>query len=145
MIWESVNFVVAVSSRIPRHMIPVHYDLRLIPFLEEGNFTTSGELELVADFDDAVNDPYYHSRIYFHAREIAVDEESVSVSNILISDLEVAGHEYDLERDFYVIHMASPLRRNDFVYQVGSGFANFSFIRFRGDTFCSTCSSSLLA
>jgi hypothetical protein len=32
--------------RLPNHVVPVHYDLHLTPFIEEGNFTTSGTVIL---------------------------------------------------------------------------------------------------
>ena len=32
--------------RLPKHVVPQHYDVHLTPFIEEGNFTTSGSVTL---------------------------------------------------------------------------------------------------
>ncbi len=58
--------------------------MELIPFIEEGNFTTQGFVQLHADFNSSVEDPYRHNKIYMHVKEIAIDEESVTISNILV-------------------------------------------------------------
>jgi aminopeptidase N len=32
--------------RLPRWVLPRHYKLRLLPFIEEGNFTTEGQVDI---------------------------------------------------------------------------------------------------
>jgi hypothetical protein len=35
--------------RLPRWVLPRHYKLRLLPFIEEGNFTTEGQVEILLE------------------------------------------------------------------------------------------------
>ena len=51
-----------------------------------------------------------YKKIYLHAKDIAIDEESVTVKLLDGSKtFEVVGHEYGFERDFYVIHLKEDL------------------------------------
>lgn len=35
--------------RLPRWVLPRHYKLRLLPFIEEGNFTTAGQVDILLE------------------------------------------------------------------------------------------------
>lgn len=35
--------------RLPRWLLPRHYKLRLLPFLQDGNFTTNGHVEILLE------------------------------------------------------------------------------------------------
>lgn len=37
------------EMRLPRDVLPVMYDIHLLPFIEEGNFTTDGYIEITID------------------------------------------------------------------------------------------------
>ena len=80
------------------------YDLQLIPDLEF-NFTTSGKVDIHITTTNDVNQGLPFS-ISLHAKEIEIVEESVSVTKAEGSALHVTGHEYDVDRSFYVIHLA---------------------------------------
>ena len=80
------------------------YDLQLIPDLEF-NFTTSGKVDIHITTTNDVNQGLPFS-ISLHAKEIEITEESVSVTKAEGSALHVTGHEYDVDRSFYVIHLA---------------------------------------
>ena len=73
--------------RLPRHLTPTAYDVELMPFIEEGNFTTDGSVRLHADFNDSVENGAAHNKIYMHVKQIAIDEGSVYVENVLVSRL----------------------------------------------------------
>ena len=80
------------------------YDLQLIPDLEF-NFNTSGKVDIHITTTNDVNQGLPFS-ISLHAKEIEIVEESVSVTKAEGSALHVTGHEYDVDRSFYVIHLA---------------------------------------
>lgn len=67
--------------RLPRHVEPDVYQLELIPIIEEGNFTILGKLSFQFAFNEDMtqNDTSLASKIYFHAKEIQVLEETVDV------------------------------------------------------------------
>ena len=77
------------------------YDLRLIPDLKD-TFTTDGHVKI--HFKSHGSD-----KIRLHAKELIIDETSVMVSDPKYS---VIGHEYDLDREFYVIHLSEELVDN---------------------------------
>lgn len=74
--WTDTNSEVLSSFiwRLPQDLEPITYSIRLLPFIEENNFTTDGFVEIV--FNCLVSTPY----IIFNAAEIDLNNESVSVS-----------------------------------------------------------------
>ena len=60
--------------RLPTHWTPESYDVRLIPYLEPGRFTFDGfvRMNLVSAANSA--------QIVFHAKDMTIYEEKVSVS-----------------------------------------------------------------
>ena len=59
--------------RLPRHIIPSAYNIRLLPFIEVGNFTTHGEVQIHAHcIEEADN-------ITLNVADIDLDLESITV------------------------------------------------------------------
>lgn len=120
-----------------------HYDLELIPFLEaNGNFTTDGKVTLhlttAEELDKSKN------KIFLHSKQIIIDEESVIVKETNTDkSLAVKGHEYDIDREFYVIHLAEDLKsQQDYFVTLGftailnddlSGFYRSSYTKPDGE------------
>lgn len=71
--------------RLPRDVLPTTYAVRLLPFIEEGNFTTHGHVDI---FVDCVKDT---NNITINAADITIDVLSVSVyiQNIQFLNLKV--------------------------------------------------------
>lgn len=73
--------------RLPRTVLPRHYDVRLFPILEKGNFTILGQVSIDLECNKDTN------RIVLHSADIVVDPQSVQVPfnhiifNHLILDL----------------------------------------------------------
>ena len=59
--------------RLPLDLIPVIYNIRLLPFIEEGNFTTDGHIDI---FIDCIKNT---TSININSAEIDVDSLSVTV------------------------------------------------------------------
>ena len=59
--------------RLPRKILPRHYDLRLLPVLQNANFTILGQVSIELEcFEDT-------DQIVLHSLDIAVDTKSVTV------------------------------------------------------------------
>ncbi len=92
--------------RLPPHIEPVRYEVELTPFLDPDNFTIRGYVKM--EFDH-IKERHNSNRIYLHIRETAIDEDSVKWSESGTND--VIGHEYDIERNFYVVHLQKKARQ----------------------------------
>ena len=94
--------------RLPRHIQPEYYNLEMFPKIEEGDFTTAGSMNFTFKVNE--QNPEWRSRIALHVRQIEVDEASVNVFDFTgNTPVEIVGHEYDLEREFWVIHLAGDM------------------------------------
>ena len=80
------------------------YDLELIPDLKT-NFTTSGKVKIHMQGKGS-------DKIRLHAKQLIIDEDSVTVKTIELipANIQVVGHEYDIDREFYVIHLEEALK-----------------------------------
>ena len=66
------------NIRLPRNIRPVHYDIRLLPWMEEGNFTTNGFIQILLECVETTN------KIVLHSTDIEIDRTSVQVINPII-------------------------------------------------------------
>ena len=82
--------------------------MELIPDLET-NFTTAGSVDIHIKTSENFEQGK-PTNITLHSKEMKILEETVTVTN---SDsnmaINVTAHEYDLDRSFYVIHLAQTL------------------------------------
>ena len=61
------------NVRLPRAVLPRHYDVRLFPVLEEGNFTIPGRVSIDLECKEETD------RIVLHSVDIVVEPKSVKV------------------------------------------------------------------
>lgn len=110
------------DMRLPRHFSPVRYELELLPVLEEGEFLTSGsvlvELEYLA-LEAAAEDA---TRLVIHSKYTRIDEANVTLISSGRDSATIVGHEYDLEKEFYVLHLAEELGSSDASYTLSMTF-----------------------
>lgn len=59
--------------RLPRWLLPRHYKLRLLPFIEDGNFTTEGRVEILLECIEPTQ------MIVLHMADINIAEEGLQV------------------------------------------------------------------
>ena len=43
-----------MTFRLPRHIIPSEYAAEMIPFIEEGNFTIAGHVDMAFSFSEVL-------------------------------------------------------------------------------------------
>lgn len=67
--------------RLPRDLRPIHYDIRLLPWMEEGNFTISGFIQIL--FECAANT----NKIVLHCADIEIDRMSIRVMEFMFNHL----------------------------------------------------------
>lgn len=61
--------------RLPRWLLPRHYKLRLLPFLQDGNFTTEGQVEILLECMEPTQ------LIVLHMAEMSIVPEGLQVSH----------------------------------------------------------------
>ncbi len=59
--------------RLPRWLLPRHYKLRLLPFIEEGNFTTQGRVDILLECMEPTQ------LIVLHMAEITIPNDGLQV------------------------------------------------------------------
>lgn len=64
------------GMRLPKNVLPVSYEIQLLPIIEEGNFTTPGFVEIVVDCIETT------SAISMNSADISIDESSIMISDI---------------------------------------------------------------
>jgi hypothetical protein len=102
--------------RLPRHLIPLKYKLELVPFLIPNNFTIRGFVRLTLRCVSSA------SNVTVHAADMVIHNDTVAVSEVNTgSKLIIKRHEYDGQREFYVIHLDAALRPET-VYNVDIWF-----------------------
>ena len=81
----------------------VRYELFLVPYIIPDNFTIKGEVHIDVDITSAT------SNLTVHVSDMDIHEGKVSVSLTDGSSVQVTGHGYDQERQFYIISLGQEL------------------------------------
>ena len=98
----------------------MEYDVELTPNFN--NFTTKGFAKMRLQYTQ--NPDQDSSKITLHAHQLIIVEESVLiVESGTEEEIYPIGHEYDLDRQFYVIHLDKPLK-NGTIYEVSINFTS---------------------
>ena len=61
------------NVRLPRSVLPRHYNLRLLPILEKGNFSIIGHVDIDVEVTEDTG------KIILHINDIVVDQSSLKV------------------------------------------------------------------
>jgi len=89
------------NVRLPRTVLPRHYDIRLLPIIEKGNFSIYGDVSIDLECKGETD------RIVLHSADITVDATSVKVfDQVKNQNIVVKGVEYDKEVNFLIIELA---------------------------------------
>jgi len=97
---EVVENMKNINVRLPTHITPERYEVHLIPFIVEDNFTIAGHVNIQLE----VFQP--SSNITLHLNDITVHEKDVTIQTETGEMLDIAGHCYDEARQFYVVQLA---------------------------------------
>lgn len=90
---------VVSNIRLPRTVLPQHYDVRLLPIIEKGNFSILGRVSIDIECKEETD------RIILHSADIIVDRNSIRLIQHGKENDTVAvdAIEYDTDREFLII------------------------------------------
>lgn len=95
--------------RLPTHVVPVHYDIRLIPYFLENNFAHDGETSI----DIKVRRPT--DAVVLHAKRLTIDETRTRLTRKDGNDVNAASdyapkrHDYDERLGTLTVRFEEPL------------------------------------
>lgn len=111
----------SIDLRLPQAIIPIEYELKLIPFLFDGNFTFNGEVDIW------INITTICRNITLHALDLTIEPNDVNVrfiksENDVVLDMEpstlsIRKQYFVKEKQFYVIELLKDLLPGT-IYQI---------------------------
>lgn len=93
------------DGRLPRSVVPVSYDIQLVPFLIENNFTFNGEVSIVVDIVEDC------SNITLHVAAITVHDVKLNAIDDVNTSISVVDKRVDTAKQFLIIETGSELTK----------------------------------
>ncbi|XP_011860720.1 PREDICTED: aminopeptidase 2-like [Vollenhovia emeryi] len=97
------NSSATVNYRLPDNVVPVHYGIELIPYIEEDNFTFDGKSHIIIEVRRATRD------LSLHALDLTINEEATSVVRSDIITYAPTAHNYNNETQILTFHFDDEL------------------------------------
>ena len=98
-----------LDVRLPRAVVPDSYELKLIPFIWEGNFTFNGEVKILVNVTEDTKN------VTLHAVDMVIDESFTTIREHSGANntkaIGIVGQKNDTERQFHVIKTSDTLKR----------------------------------
>lgn len=97
------NVSVIVNYRLPDNIVPVHYDIELIPYIKKNNFTFDGKSHIIIEIRRATRD------LSMHVLDLMINETAtslVSSNNVIYAP---TAHNYDNETEILTLHFDDEL------------------------------------
>ncbi len=94
--------------RLPRHLVPSHYDISLIPIFEDP-YVAYGHTDIDLTYDSGADTGAddYTQTVVLHAKNLNFDLDTLTVLDTapdgVITAMDVVGFEFDYEREFFKI------------------------------------------
>lgn len=104
--------------RLPRSIIPEHYDVELQPYIIPDNFTFDGKVRILIKVLEPTNN------VTLHIHNMKVDAESVKLTEVQSGEAIDFVTSEDTEKQFYILHLRSNLMK-DTQYEVSMVFVGF--------------------
>lgn len=104
--------------RLPRSIIPEHYDVELQPYIIPDNFTFDGKVRILIKVLEPTNN------VTLHIHNMKVDAESVKLTEVQSGEAIDFVTSEDTEKQFYILHLRSNLMK-DAQYEVSMVFVGF--------------------
>lgn len=102
--------------RLPRSIIPEHYDVELQPYIIPDNFTFDGKVRILIKVLEPTDN------VTLHIHNMTVDPDSVKLTEAQSGDaVEIASTSEDTEKQFYILHLKANLMK-DTQYEVSMVF-----------------------
>jgi len=106
-LWQEARIEVVpnirdIDVRLPKNIKPTRYEVHLMPFIVEDNFTIAGHVQIEVTVDEPT------ANVTLHIYDITVHEKDVTVQTDTGEMVEIVGHGYDEARQFYIIYFSEP-------------------------------------
>lgn len=103
--------------RLPRSILPIKYDIKLLPFIFEGNFTFNGNVSIVVKVLESTNN------VTLHAMDLVISQTEILSLNDTGPNKTVQIVEYskDAEKQFHIVHLKHNLTMGH-LYQIDMRF-----------------------
>ena len=86
--------------RLPTHLLPEKYVVKLVPFIIPDNYTIKGYSEAYLNCEQE------GTNITLHIAEMTIDEDSVVIEEVGGGEsFRVSQHKYDKDREFYIAQL----------------------------------------
>eukprot|EP00088_Acartia_fossae_P031208 TRINITY_DN3213_c0_g1_i1.p1 TRINITY_DN3213_c0_g1~~TRINITY_DN3213_c0_g1_i1.p1 ORF type:complete len:964 (+),score=231.16 TRINITY_DN3213_c0_g1_i1:49-2940(+) len=90
--------------RLPLHLVPEQYNLRLVPFIIPDNFTIKGDVEIVMLCEESGG-----QNITVHSADIEIENKTVIVQDQDNNIIPISRYSYDHAREFFILHLSQEL------------------------------------
>lgn len=99
-----------LDLRLPRSIVPITYDIKLIPFLFNNNFTFAGEVKIVVNVTESCKNVTLHATaLTIHDSDVVVkkvDNQTLTTTNARIG---IKSQYFVEPKQFYVIELNDTL------------------------------------
>lgn len=93
--------------RLPRSIVPEHYDIELQPYIIENNFTFDGKVKIVIKVLEPTDN------VTVHINNVTVESGSVRLRDLQSrKDQEIWSKSQDEEKQFYILHLKENLKKD---------------------------------
>ncbi|CAG2058063.1 unnamed protein product [Timema podura] len=90
---------------LPTSVVPIHYDIKLIPYLDDDNFTFDGEVNIKVRAEEVTD------VITLHQNDTIIEESTVTVTDLMTNiNLIIVNQTYEALYHFYRLHLEENLQ-----------------------------------
>jgi len=91
--------------RLPLHLVPEQYNLKLIPFIKQDNFTIDGYVEI------SMLCMHEGANITLHSKDTEIQNKTVKVEDNQGNNVGISRYSYDHGREFFILHLTKNLEK----------------------------------
>lgn len=108
-----------LNLRLPRSIVPISYNLRLIPFLFSNNFTFSGEVQILVNVTENCNNITLHSNaLTIRDSDVIIRKLHAGMSPSTSKPLDIKSQYFIEPKQFYVIELNDTLQNGSFSIEI---------------------------
>ena len=100
---------ISTDVRLPKHLNPDKYKIYLTPFIEEGNFTIPGHV----DISLTVVEAQAANNVTLHIEKIDIYENTVKITKENEDEVGIEGFGYDKENHYFIIFLSETLQKGE--------------------------------
>lgn len=100
-----------VNLRLPRSIVPISYDIKLIPFLYDNNFTFSGEIKIRINVTESCKNITLHAMaLTIRNSDVIITKASADGTSIGNKLIEIKSQYFVESKQFYIIELNEMLQ-----------------------------------